>query len=132
MLCPGPFVSDVQNGTRSADPIRASGLMHRINRPDTKPLLTRKSVTEKSCHAGAIHTGQSSHSRLMTIRPSRVVPVQHRLEGAVELVLPEPTHVFDAIRFRAPLHGDECALAQASPPVLDKALPGMVRYAPFE
>ena len=34
-------MSEVQNGTRSAEPIRASGYVRRVNRPDTRPLLTR-------------------------------------------------------------------------------------------
>ncbi len=55
-------MSALQNGTLSAEPIRASGQTQRANRPDTRPLLTKHPSRKKSCFAGAIHTEQSRHS----------------------------------------------------------------------
>ena len=40
VLCPERLLFDVANGTWFVETIRASGLMFRINRPDTRPHLT--------------------------------------------------------------------------------------------
>ena len=54
-------LSENPYGTWFAETIRASGRVRRANRPDTRLLLTSaKTISEKSCYAGAIHTGHSS------------------------------------------------------------------------
>ena len=49
---------DKQNGTLSVQTIKASGHMHRSNRPNTRlhPTTTPNHQI-KPCNAGAIHTG---------------------------------------------------------------------------
>ena len=50
-------------GTWFAETIKASGFMPRVNRPNTRPHLTKcRSPQKKSCYAGDIHTGQSRPS----------------------------------------------------------------------
>jgi len=54
-------------GTWSAETIRASGHVRRVNRPDTRPHLTIVQINSKiSCYAGNIHTRHSPHVARMT------------------------------------------------------------------
>ncbi len=49
-----------QNGTQSAETIKASGHVHRANRPDTRlHPTTTPTLQIIPCNAGAIHTGRS-------------------------------------------------------------------------
>jgi hypothetical protein len=57
---------DKQNGTLSVHTIKASGHMHRSNRPNTRLHPTTTPYHQiNPCNAGAIHTG---HSRRASIR----------------------------------------------------------------
>jgi hypothetical protein len=47
VLCPERSLIDMQDGTRFAETIRASGLVHRVNRPDTRPLLKPRTSHQK-------------------------------------------------------------------------------------
>ena len=47
VLCPEQALLDLQDGARFAETIRASGLVHRVNGPDTRPLLTTRDHVEK-------------------------------------------------------------------------------------
>jgi len=49
VLCPERSLFDMQNGTWFVETIRASGLMSRANRPDTRPHLTTEITSEMSC-----------------------------------------------------------------------------------
>lgn len=63
-------LSEKPYGTWLAETIRASGRVRRANRPDTRLLLTSaKSISEKSCYAGAIHTGHLSKPRHRNKQP---------------------------------------------------------------
>ena len=47
VVCPERSLFDVQNGTWFVETIRASGLMRRANRPDTRPHLTKDQSHQK-------------------------------------------------------------------------------------
>src|SRR5437868_14185105 len=56
---------DKQNGTLSVHTIKASGQMHRSNRPNTRLHPTTTPILQiNPCNAGAIHTGHPVSARL--------------------------------------------------------------------
>ena len=60
VLCPERLLFDMRNGTWLVETIRASGQVHRVNRPDTRLHLTMYQSQKRACKKGAIHTGQSA------------------------------------------------------------------------
>ncbi|PHS05725.1 MAG: hypothetical protein COA78_15045 [Blastopirellula sp.] len=59
VLCPERLLFDERNGTWLVETIRASGQVCRVNRPDTRLLLTMYQSQKRTCKKGAIHTGQT-------------------------------------------------------------------------
>jgi hypothetical protein len=85
---------DKQNGTLSVHTIKASGHVHRSNRPNTRLHPTTTPLHQiNPCNAGAIHTGHSqSHKnlRLCPASPLTLAICGHRVrvDGGSEVDRP--------------------------------------------
>ena len=93
-----------QSGTRSTETIKASGHMHRINRPDTRLYPTNSPKSQFfPCNVGAIHTrppgrhlltGSCSHKQTLTASQERLPSGPSRLRRW------EPSAATGAVIFR--------------------------------
>ncbi len=71
-----------QNGTRSAESIKASGHVHRANRPDTRlHPTTTPTLQITPCNAGAIHTRHCSRHVRFSVVGVRFTPESRRGSG---------------------------------------------------
>ena len=84
-----------QNGTRSAESIKASGHNHRINRPDTRLHPTTTSTLRiNPCNAGAIHTRHCSRHVRFSVVGVCITPERRRGSGRSRESEDDPTQTF--------------------------------------